>query len=437
MPATISELPPVSVSTPTVDFPVRIFRLDLNDVTVELTSLGASITKILIPNYNNHELHGNCERDDVVLSYASSKEQFQDKNSVFFGAIVGRVANRVKDGTFQLHQMEHTPDGPVERLETYQLEKNNGPNHLHGGFDGFSNRNWTAAVVEDTLQFTLISPHGDQGYPGGIEVKATYSLLEIQQGRDSRGAQLRLSMSAKLLPGETRATPISLAQHSYFNLASHSSPEGILNHVLKMPNCHKYTPVDQSSIPTREVLPVDDATDACVSAMDFRMGKTMADALVKYGEENGLDPTTAKRNVNQIHDYAPQEAALAIYGFDHNYVINQKKLSNGSVLDVAAILHHYPTGRALRVSTTAPGVQLYTSNYLNGMDSFLCKDRCSYNRWQGICLETQTYPDSITLERSSYHDNEEFKEGKCFILRPGGETYFHEVVFEFSAINQL
>ncbi|KAL3786405.1 hypothetical protein HJC23_002962 [Cyclotella cryptica] len=439
MSAKISELPPVSISTAPTDSPVRIFQLDLNNITVELSSLGASITKILLPNYNEDDIRGNCDRDDVVLAYASPKEQFEDKNSVFFGAIVGRVANRIQGGTFQLHQIEQTSDGPMERLETYQLEKNNCPNHLHGGFDGFSNRNWTAVVVDDTVQFTLISPHGDQGYPGGVEVKAAYSLRERQHGHGSRGAQLHLSMCADLLPGETRATPISLAQHSYFNLASHSSPERILNHVLEMPNCHTFTPVDQTSIPTREVLPVGNETYDVVSAMDFREGKTMADALVKYGEEIGLDPLTAKCNVNRILNDATQRfepGNVAIYGFDHNYVINQEKLSIESGLHVAAILHHNPTGRSLCVSTTAPGVQLYSSNYLNGMDPSLCKDCCSYSRWQGLCLETQTYPDSITLERRSCGGGEEFDNGKCFILRPGGETYSHKVMFEFSAMDK-
>lgn len=114
----ISELAPVSVSA---DVTVRIFRLQLNNVTVELSSLGATITKILLPNYK----HPERPRDDVVLSYASPKEQYQDKNSVYFGAIVGRVANRIKNGKFQLRQIEETLDGPVEKLETYQLDINN------------------------------------------------------------------------------------------------------------------------------------------------------------------------------------------------------------------------------------------------------------------------------------------------------------------------
>jgi aldose 1-epimerase len=424
MPSTITELPPVSISS---DSTVRIFQLDLNNVTVELSSLGASITKVLLPNYSSDDPN---DRDDVVLSYASPKEQYEDKNSVYFGAIVGRVANRIKNGKFELNQLEYTADGPVERLVTYQLDTNNGPNHLHGGFDGFSNRNWSAAVVEDgKVQFTLISPDGDQGYPGGVEVKATYSLGTNKDC--TLGAQLHLSMQAKLLPGETKATPISLSQHCYFNLASHSSKERILKHILEMPS-HKYTPVDQTSIPTREVASVEN------SAMDFRKGEILSEAMVRYGKENGLDPSTAKCNVHQILDSCEvsgigKEERAIIYGFDHNYVIDTHQPPSEYGLHVAGILQHPRKCRSLQVSTNAPGVQLYSSNYLNGMDPKLCKDNCSYNRWQGICLETQAYPDSIYPQPRSEGDGE-FANEKCFILRPGESTYLHDVVFQFSPI---
>jgi aldose 1-epimerase len=130
----VSELPPVPVST---NVTVRTFQLHLNNTTVELSSLGATITKLLLPNYN----HPDRPRDDVVLSYASPKAQYEDKNSVYFGAIVGRVANRIKNGTFSLYQTDDvmTSGGHQKqlKLETYHLEINNGSNHLHGGFDGF------------------------------------------------------------------------------------------------------------------------------------------------------------------------------------------------------------------------------------------------------------------------------------------------------------
>ncbi|KAL3785415.1 hypothetical protein ACHAWO_005190 [Cyclotella atomus] len=418
----VSELAPLSVSA---DVVVRTFQLHLNNVTIELCSLGATITKILLPNYK----HPDRQRDDVVLSYASPKTQFDDRNSVYFGAIVGRVANRIKNGSFQLYQTEVMSDSdePRMKLETYQLETNNGPNHLHGGFDGFGTRNWDSAIINDSqgqVQFTLTSHDEDQGYPAGIEVTATYSL---KQSNDSQeGVKLHLSMSAKLLPGETKATPISLAQHSYFNLASHSSRERILNHVLTMPNCRSFTPVDGTSIPTREVRTVAD------SSMDFTTGQIMSDALVRNGEENGLDPMVARDNIQVLNKQSINNSP--IYGFDHNYAIHQEHTNEEAGLFLAAILEHHPSGRSLRVRTTAPGVQLYTANYLDGMNPSISKDECSYDRWQGVCLETQTYPDCIILENE--HDNSSgFEAGKCFVLRPGGDDYSHDVVFEFASIS--
>ena len=152
---------------------IRIFQLSLNNITVEISSLGASITNILIPNYAQKDLG----RDDVVLSYASPKDQYCDHNEPFFGAIVGRVANRIKDGRFQLQQKES------DTIETYQLALNNKPNHLHGGVNGFCTKIWTANIVNNdnngptAVKFTLISQDGDEGYPASIKVTATYTLV--------------------------------------------------------------------------------------------------------------------------------------------------------------------------------------------------------------------------------------------------------------------
>ena len=454
---------------------IRIFELSLNDVTVELSSLGASITKVLLPNYSRSSTEsGSSPRDDVVLSYATARDQYEDKNRHFFGAIVGRVANRIKGGQFQLLQTKPSSDEDVEILETYQLDNNNGPNHLHGGFDGFSNRIWTANIVENGVQFMMISPDGDQGYPGGIEVTATYSLVPIQTCNGViNGAKLSLAMKANLLPGETKATPIALAQHSYFNLASHASEERILNHILHMPHCNKFTPVDNTSIPTREVQRVEDSMTprrddftGVAKAMDFRTGKVMADALVQYGHESvGLEHHVAVQNVHRIltssinnaFDESKNVAQVPKeeggeganldgglpYGFDHNYVIDRHGESPyvESSLNLAAILSHPPTGRTLRVFTTAPGMQLYTSNYLDGTGPppAMCKEGSNYRQWQAICLETQTYPDSIypAGNKDESTIDEEFALGRCFILRPGGMAYVHDVDYVFGPMHDL
>ena len=173
--ASVLELSPISIYTHegVSSASIRLFQLTLNNVTVELSSLGASVTKVLLTDYSQNvstpeeELH----RDDVVLSYASPKDQYEDKNKPFFGAIVGRVANRIKGGSFELFQTKQSSSDTVDTLEAYQLDTNNGQNHLHGGYDGFCNRLWSAEIIDDTvsIQFTLISPDGDQGYPGGIK----------------------------------------------------------------------------------------------------------------------------------------------------------------------------------------------------------------------------------------------------------------------------
>ena len=425
---TISELPSIDIPS---QGSIRQFQLSHNDVTVKLSSLGASITSILLPDYSESAPRS---FDDVVLSYKSPKEQHQHKNTHFFSAIVGRVANRIKDGKFLLQQDESS-----EEKTTYNLDRNDGVNHLHGGYDGFSHKIWEADMDQNHVKFTLTSADGDQGYPGGIKVTAIYSLVANE---DDVGAKLKLQMHGCLQEGETKATPIALAQHSYFNLASHSSSERILKHVLHMPDCDKYTPLDNTSIPTKKVQSVKDAT-----AMDFCKPRTISDVLVHYGEQMvGLTPEIATDNVQKIMNDGSKEITFKVpkeggvvgsnldggkpYGFDHNYVIASHDGDN-SALHLAAVLSHPPTRRTMSIHTSAPGVQLYTSNYLSGTDppADLCKGNSKYSQWQGICLETQTFPDSIYSKTPEATD--EFGKGRCFILRPGGDDYFHEVHFDF------
>jgi aldose 1-epimerase len=498
MVSSIVELPPLSIddgdgsgsaSTSTTGKTIRQFRLTLDGVTVELSSLGASVTRVLLPRDLPRWEQGEEEEeedddaspssaeasgghDDVVLSYASPEQQMRDRNRPFFGAIVGRVANRIGDGRFCLRQ-EAGPGAAATPPETYKLERNDGPNHLHGGSDGFWNRIWDASIVDGgaEVRFALVSPDGDQGYPGGVEVVASYSLVRVLRGdgmadaassaRGIVGARLRLVMRANLLPGETRATPICMAGHSYFNLAGHSSPSRILDHVLRLPNCEKYTPLDGTSIPTREVRSVvdrdDDDDDG--GAMDFREGRDLASALSMYAMERvGLDCAESARDVSGPRQHACDYRYVARvpecggrqgvnlvgnapYGFDHNYVIgggdDGEDEEGCTMMHLAAILSHPPTRRSLRIYTTAPGLQVYTSNYLDGNtpSPALCKDGSRYRQWQGVCLETQTYPDSIfpddEVDGRGDDDDDEFARGRCFVLRPGGGGYYHAVDYEF------
>lgn len=420
----VRELEAVSAKDEQGTVALRSFSLSLNGITVHLCTVGASVSSILLPNYASSP---ESEVDDIVLGYKSPADMLESGNTPYFGVIVGRVANRIAKGLLE------TSDG-----QSYQLAINNGPNHLHGGIRGFNRCVWGAEIVavpaiDDLpetkgIQFTLTSKDGDQNYPGTVLVTATYTLVPTP---DSHGAGLRLVMDAKLL--DNKITPIAMAQHSYFNLSSHDDPNGSLHHKLTMPSEY-YTPVDENLIPTREVRSLDQDP-----SMDWRLGKLVKDALIEYGiEKAGLTDEESKRNVS-LARCAPDTAKTGNksstpgepYGFDHNYVVRR---TNNGALHLAGILEHEETMRRMTVWTDQPGVQLYTGNFLDGvaLDSSYCKDSASYLQWQSICLETQTYPDSILV---SEHEFPEFAQGKCHILRPGGPNYHHTVEYRFGPMS--
>jgi galactose mutarotase-like enzyme len=411
--ATATELEPVTVTdnVPVEHGKIAIFRLELYGVTVELCSLGAAVTRLLLPAEGEHV--------DVVLGFDSVTEMYESQNPVYFGVTPGRVANRIRQGRFQTEN-----DGMV-----YQLEINNEPNHLHGGVTGFSNRIWDAEIIrartdgdDEQVTFTIISVDGDQGYPGTVKVTASYSL---QPTPSVHSVKLCLCMTAELLDGTP--TPINLTQHSYFNLAGHDSSTGILDHSLRL-YCDAYTPVDETSIPTREVRPLDDDP-----VMDWRSSRSLRHALTEYGlDKKGL-------SLEHVHaDLAQRDAALSAatpYGFDHNYVIRRFSASNHSAdhgLSLVAVLQH--GHRRLTVRSTQPGVQVYTANYLDGTlpatrKASSAKEATSgYSRWQGLCLETQHFPDSILVD-SDRHPK--FGAGQCPILTPDSPHYKHSIEYTF------
>eukprot|EP00547_Thalassionema_nitzschioides_P009088 CAMPEP_0194226326 /NCGR_PEP_ID=MMETSP0156-20130528/41631_1 /TAXON_ID=33649 /ORGANISM="Thalassionema nitzschioides, Strain L26-B" /LENGTH=417 /DNA_ID=CAMNT_0038958649 /DNA_START=53 /DNA_END=1303 /DNA_ORIENTATION=+ len=392
---------------------IQTFSLSLNGLTVHVSNVGASVTKLLVPNFSgsSHKV------DDVVLGYKSPLDIYKCRNPPYLAVIVGRVANRISRGRFAL-------DG-----QDYILDTNNGPNHLHGGQDGFSHRVWKAKQVKNRVEFTLFSPDGDQGYPGSVQVKAVYSLVPPSNG--SKGATLTLHMEGKLMSEET-PSPLNLANHSYFNLAGHDNPAGILEHSLTMA-CEAYTPVDSTYIPTRDVKSLDED-----SVMDWRKQRAIKDALVDYGTSKaGLSQEEVQKHF-ELSRCAPNLAVAGKncqnphepYGFDHNYVIHHPKSKDSQEISLVGILDHALSGRRLMVFTDAPGVQLYTGNWLDGSNSDVLKDGATYGQWQGLCLETQSYPDAIISGESK----ESFYKGKCCVLRPGGPDYKHSVEYHFVSI---
>jgi galactose mutarotase-like enzyme len=358
---------------------------------------------------------------DIVAGYKDAKTFHDTGNPPYFNAIVGRVANRIKEGKFSL------TDDDDDDENGYSIFVNNEPNSLHGGKIGFSHKVWDAQLINDgsAIEFSLLSPDGDQGFPGSIIITATYSL---RPSFSSSGVILQLDMNARLiLPEEKeeneKETPINLANHSYFNLGD--SKNGILDHRLKLES-DSYTPVDETMIPTRQVQSLDSDI-----VMDFREERTLRDALDEYGvikmnlTEQESDENLTKRKFSSIS---------IPYGIDHNYIVrNQPGTSLPKVGSVTF------GRRNLSVYSDAPGVQIYTANYLgdseNSSSERVCKE--TYGPWNAICLETQHFPDSIcntdssntTTSSSLLSGDKEFWAGKCPILTRTKPTYKHTVVY--------
>ena len=389
---------------------IRIFEISSNDFRVELCSLGASITRICLPTAGNSA--NTC--DDVVLGFDSIHEMYKTQNPVYFGVCTGRVSNRIKHGCFQTQL-----NGKM-----YDVAINNEPNHLHGGVFGFSRKNWQVDLNsqddQNGVRFFYISEDGDQGYPGTVKVTALYTLKPTPT---DQSVQLCLALTAELL--DDTPSPINLTQHSYFNLAGHDNNNGILDHTLRLYS-NSYTPIDEFSIPNREISALSQD-----SAMDWRHKRTLRQALTQYGIEK------AGRTVEQVQSELEQRNTplppdVPPYGFDHNYVVRKSSEITNDLSLVAVLQYKH---RRLTVRSTQPGVQLYTANYLDGTIPVQMKDtdeetsrQSGYGRWQGICLETQHFPDSILVDQNIHG---EFAEGQCPVLSPTSRHYRHSIEYTF------
>ena len=272
--------------------------------------------------------------DDIVLGFDSLAGYLKD--SPYFGAIVGRYANRIAKGRFTLNG------------KTYQLPVNNGQNSLHGGTRGLDKVVWDAAQFEHPhsagVVLTHVSPDGDQGYPGRLSLRVTYTLDD----------ENRLTIDYHATTD--KATPINISQHSYFNLTG--AKRDILAHVLQL-DASRYTPVDSTLIPTGELPTV------AGTPFDFRR------------------PTAIGARIAE-----PNEQLRIAGGYDHNFVLDRK----GSGQARAAHVVEPTSGRTLDVTTDQPGVQFYSGNFLDG--TITGKGGHVYGHRFGFCLETQHFPDS-------------------------------------------
>ncbi len=296
----------------------------------------------------------NGRLDDVVLGYDSLAGY--ERGSSYFGAIIGRYGNRIAKGRFTL-------DG-----RTYVLARNNGPNHLHGGRNGFDRAVWGVAPFERPdsvgLVFRYTSRDGEEGYPGTLQATVTYTLTN------------RNELIFDYHASADKATPVNLTQHSYFNLAGDGTRD-ILDHVVTL-NADRFTPVDSTLIPTGEIKSVQG------TPFDFRTPTPIGaridrdDAQLRFGR-----------------------------GYDHNFVLN-KAGERGPTL--AARVYEPASGRVMQIYTTEPGMQFYSGNFLDG--TARGKHGVAYRHRYGFAMETQHYPDSPNepgFPSTILHPGEEYR----------------------------
>jgi aldose 1-epimerase len=332
---------------------VDIYTLtNANGMVAKIMTYGAIVTELDTPDRNG-------KLDDVVLGFDSLEGYLQKEP--YFGAIVGRVGNRIANGRFTLNG------------KAYQLAKNDGKNHLHGGLKGFDKVVWDAKIVSvatgTAVEFSYLSKDGEEGYPGNCSVKVVYGLTNSNE----------LTISYTVTTDQD--TPVNVTNHSYFNLGG---PENgsILDHSILI-DADRYTPVNSGLIPTGELKSV------AGTPMDFRQSTRIGEHI----KEVGGNPV----------------------GYDHNYVIN----GGGGTLSPVATVYEPKSGRVMDVTSTEPGVQFYSGNFLDG--TLTGKKGVVYNQYWGLALETQHFPD--TPNQPNFPTD---------ILK-AGQTYNSETVYRFSA----
>ncbi|BCP52131.1 aldose 1-epimerase [Kaistia sp. 32K] len=309
---------------------VRGFVLrNRNGLSAKLITYGARLTELHAPDRTG-------EMADIVLGFDDVASYVA--TDTYFGATCGRYGNRIRDGRFSL-------DG-----EAFQLSLNEGANHLHGGIAGFDRKNWDAAVDEatNTVTFSAVSPHGEEGYPGTVNLSASYRLTDDN----------RLEIAIRGMTD--RPTILNAVHHTYWNLAGHGSGD-VRDQVLVL-NSDFYTPIDAELLTTGEVLAV------AGTPFDFSNPKPIGadiDALADVGTGH-----------------------LVGGGYDHNWCLK----GDGEALRLCARVVDPASGRGLELHTTEPGVQFYTGGYLN--ETVIGKSNTPYCRFAGYTFETQKFPDT-------------------------------------------
>lgn len=338
---------------------VRLYTVSHpSGLEVSITNFGATVTELWAPDRRG-------DRADIVLGYDDLAGYAT--GHYYFGCMVGRCANRIAAGRFEV-------DGRRCTLAT-----NNGPNHLHGGVQGFNKVVWDAEPLAtpegEGVRLSYRSPDGEEGYPGTVRVRVEYLLTPSNE--------LRV-----LIEGETDApTVLNVAHHGYWNLGGHDSGD-VLSHELTL-HADRYTHVDATFIPTGDLPPVEG------TPFDFRA------------------PTAIGERIESLERVGPMDPG----GYDLNYPVHGR----AGVVRPAALLRDPRSGRVMEIHTDQPGIQFYSGNYLDGPPG---KRGARYQRRAGLCLETQHYPDAVNRRgQPGWPDP---------VLRPG-QRYRHVMIHSFRA----
>lgn len=333
--------------------PIERYTLtSATDSQIQIITLGGIITTLTLPDRNG-------QLADIVLGFDTLTSY--ETNTAYLGTLVGRYGNRIANGQFTLNN------------QTHKLATNNGPNHLHGGIQGFNKKIWTAIPFhtpnEAGVHLSYISRDGEEGYPGTLSATVTYTFTDDHTFKITYRATT------------DKPTHINLTHHGYFNL---SSTNTILDHTLKL-NASQFTSINNTLIPTGEMQSVQN------TPFDFTKAKRIGD-----------------------HINANNEQIQFGGGYDHNFVIDHW---NNTLQHIATVTDPQ-SGRTMALHTTEPGVQFYTGNFLDG--SAIGKNNTAYTKRSGFCLETQHFPDSPNQPQFP-----------TTVLNPG-ETYQSETLYIFS-----
>lgn len=295
-------------------------------IKVAITNLGGRVVSWMVPGKDGSYA-------DISVGM-DNPEAYLEANEPYYGALIGRVGNRIANGEFSLNG------------DTYSLAQNNGPNSLHGGPKGFHNVVWDAEQTDSkNLKLSYVSEDGEEGFPGRLEVEVIYSLTDENE--------LRIEYTATT----DKQTIVNLTNHTFFNLKGEAG--GTINdHILTI-NADGYTPVDSTLIPFGEVASVEG------TPFDFREPTAIGDRVENdhYQLEHGM-------------------------GYDHNFALNKE----GEELSLAAKVHEPNSGRTMEIFTTEPGIQFYGGNFMDGSDTGKFGKPLEFR--EAFCLEPQHYPDA-------------------------------------------